>query len=141
MYAQQNSIHAFCLNYAECMLINSLLCIVSTSALLPSSLIRMSLSILKAKKVPFEARSQAIVCTYVCVQGNGAAASVPYQGCQMAYFQTQNPNLGKFFWDLQWRKLVYFWPSGLFNGHLVYSVAICCIYVVIWYMFPRLGML
>jgi hypothetical protein len=24
------------------------------------------------------------------------------QGCQMAYFQTQNPVLGKFWKDLQW---------------------------------------
>jgi hypothetical protein len=28
--------------------------------------------------------------------------------CQMAYFQTKNPNLGKFWKDLQWEMLVYF---------------------------------
>jgi hypothetical protein len=30
------------------------------------------------------------------------------QGCQMAYFQTKNPNLGKFSRDLQWKILVCF---------------------------------
>jgi hypothetical protein len=32
----------------------------------------------------------------------------PHQGCQMAYFQTKNPYLGKFWRDLQWKFLVYF---------------------------------
>jgi hypothetical protein len=32
----------------------------------------------------------------------------PFKGCQMAYFQTQSPNLGKFCWVLQWKMLVYF---------------------------------
>jgi hypothetical protein len=40
------------------------------------------------------------------------------QGCQMVYFQTKNPNLGKFSSVLYWTMLVYF------NGHLVYFVAI-----------------
>jgi hypothetical protein len=46
------------------------------------------------------------------------------QGCQMAYFQAKNPNLGKFWSDLQWNVLVYFmaiWsilqPFGLFCGN------------------------
>jgi hypothetical protein len=30
------------------------------------------------------------------------------QGCQMPYFQTQIPNLGKFFRVFQWKMLVYF---------------------------------
>jgi hypothetical protein len=57
------------------------------------------------------------------------------QECQMAYFQTQNPNLGKFWRVLQWKMLVYFmaiwstyitaiwyilWPFGVFYGFLVY---------------------
>jgi hypothetical protein len=52
----------------------------------------------------------------------------------MAYFQTKNHNLGKFWRDLQWKMLVYFmiilsivgtairytlWPFGIFCGHLV----------------------
>jgi hypothetical protein len=49
------------------------------------------------------------------------------QGCQMVCFQTQNPNLGKF-WKVLVRKiLVYFrtiwsilWPFGIFRGNLVY---------------------
>jgi hypothetical protein len=39
----------------------------------------------------------------------------------MAYFQTKNPNLGKFWKVLQSKMLVYF--------------------MVVWYMFPRFGML
>jgi hypothetical protein len=30
-----------------------------------------------------------------------------HQGCQMGYFQTRNPNLGKFWRALQWKRLVY----------------------------------
>jgi hypothetical protein len=53
----------------------------------------------------------------------------------MLYFQTQNPNLGKFWKVLQLKMLVIFmsissilWPNGIFYGHLVH-------FVVIWYMF------
>jgi hypothetical protein len=53
----------------------------------------------------------------------------------MAYFQTNNPYLGKFWRDLQWRTLVYifcghweyFWPFGTCFGHLVYFMVICYI--------------
>jgi hypothetical protein len=59
----------------------------------------------------------------------------------MAYFQTKNPNLGKFWIVLQWMILVYFmviWPIllpfgkfcdhfGLFHGDLVtFSHLVCC---------------
>jgi hypothetical protein len=30
------------------------------------------------------------------------------QGCQMAYFQTKNTNLGKFLKALDWKMLIYF---------------------------------
>jgi hypothetical protein len=84
------------------------------------------------------------------------------QGCQMAYFQTKNPNVGKIWRALQWRMLAYFmpiWsilrPFGLFYGHLVYFTAIwyillsfgifCCHLVyakVLWYIyFSPFGML
>jgi hypothetical protein len=56
------------------------------------------------------------------------------QGCQMVCFQTKNPNLGKFLRAIEWKLLVYFmviwliiWPFG--------NV------VVIWYIFPRFGIL
>jgi hypothetical protein len=56
----------------------------------------------------------------------------------MAYFQTKNTNLGKFWRVLQWKMVVYFmgiWsillPFGLFRGHLVQ-------YIAIWYIFPVL---
>jgi hypothetical protein len=56
-------------------------------------------------------------------------------GCQMSYFQTKRPNLGKFGRVLQWKMLVYFmciqsnlgaaswcilWPLGIFSGYLVH---------------------
>jgi hypothetical protein len=64
-----------------------------------------------------------------------------HQGCQMAYFRTKNPNFGSFLRDLQWKMLVIFlaiwsilWPFGIFCGHLLNVV-------VMWYIFPRFGML
>jgi hypothetical protein len=67
----------------------------------------------------------------------------------MVYFQTQNPNLCKF-----WRALHYIedvgtflCPFGRFYVHLVYFMAIWYnlwtfgIFVVILYIFPRFGML
>jgi hypothetical protein len=56
---------------------------------------------------------------------------LPDLGC----FQTQNPNLGKFRWALEWKMLLYFmivwnilvpfglmyvWQFGIVCGHLVY---------------------
>jgi hypothetical protein len=47
------------------------------------------------------------------------------QGCQMVYFQTQIPILGKFWMVVKWKELVYFmalWsvlrPFGIIYGHL-----------------------
>jgi hypothetical protein len=58
-----------------------------------------------------------------------------YQGCQIAYFQTKNTDLGEF---LQWKMLVYYMAIrpivrlfGIVFGHLVYLMAI-------WYIFPFL---
>jgi hypothetical protein len=72
----------------------------------------------------------------------------------MAYFQTKNPNLGKFLWVVRWKMLVYFmtiWSIllsiGIFCRHLVYVVAIWYllwlfgIFLVIWYIFPVFGTL
>jgi hypothetical protein len=57
---------------------------------------------------------------------------------QMVYFQTKNPNLGKFWSVFQWNMLVNFmaiWSILLpFHDHLVY-------FVVFWVYFPRFGML
>jgi hypothetical protein len=56
------------------------------------------------------------------------------QGCQMAYFQTKNPDLGKFWRLLQRKMLVYYmavwsilWLFGIFCDQLVY-------FMVIWYI-------
>jgi hypothetical protein len=35
-------------------------------------------------------------------------ADVTNQGCQMLYFQTQNPNYGKFWRALEWKMMAYF---------------------------------
>jgi hypothetical protein len=58
----------------------------------------------------------------------------------MAYFQTKNPTLGKFWRDLQWKKLVYFmaiWSIsnilrqfGIFYGYFF-------IFFPFWYDVPR----
>jgi hypothetical protein len=63
------------------------------------------------------------------------------QGCQMVCFQTKNPNLGKFWRVLQWKKMVYFtdtwsslWSFVIFYGHLEKLL-------VIWYILSRFGIL
>jgi hypothetical protein len=62
-------------------------------------------------------------------------------GCQMVFFQTKNPNLGKFWRVLQWKMLVCFitvWnilrPFGRFHGHLVD-------FMVTWYILSSFGKL
>jgi hypothetical protein len=59
----------------------------------------------------------------------------------MVCFQTKNPNLGKFCGVSLWKISLYFltiwsilWLLEIFYGHLVY-------FVVIWYIFPRFGIL
>jgi hypothetical protein len=37
---------------------------------------------------------------------------VRVQGCQMVSFQTQNPNLDKFWMPLDWKMLIYFMAVG-----------------------------
>jgi hypothetical protein len=53
------------------------------------------------------------------------------QGCQMTCFQTKNPNLGKFWRDLQWTILVYF--MAIWSILQLFSI-----FVEIWYIFPVL---
>jgi hypothetical protein len=62
-------------------------------------------------------------------------------GLPDVYFQTKNPNFGKLWRALRWKKLVFFMailsilrPNGIFYSHLVH-------FVVIWYIFSRFGML
>jgi hypothetical protein len=56
----------------------------------------------------------------------------------MVYFHTKNPYLGKFWRALEWKILAYFipiwnilWANGISFGNCV----------VIWYIFPRFGIL
>jgi hypothetical protein len=58
----------------------------------------------------------------------------------MVFFQTKNPNLGKF-WKVMRLKIIVFLailcilrPNGVFYDHSVHGV-------VIWYIFSRFGML
>jgi hypothetical protein len=48
------------------------------------------------------------------------------EGCQMVYFETKNPNSGKFLRALKWKRF------GIFYGHLKYITAIWYIFVAIW---------
>jgi hypothetical protein len=58
------------------------------------------------------------------------------QGCQMAYFQTKNPSLGKC-WSVFAMD-----NAGVFYGHWLNFVAIWYRYfMVIWFIFSRFGML
>jgi hypothetical protein len=57
----------------------------------------------------------------------------------MVYFQTKNPNLGKFLRALYWKMLIYFkaiWnilqTFGIFYDHLVH-------FMYIWYIFSGFG--
>jgi hypothetical protein len=59
----------------------------------------------------------------------------------MVYFQTKDPNLGKFGRVLQWNMLIYYiviwsilWPFYIFDGHVLY-------FMVIYYISPRFCML
>jgi hypothetical protein len=70
---------------------------------------------IRAKGNPF------VVPMYWVRQENSHEVSVSYvtlQGCQMVCFQTQNPNLGKFWRALEWKMLVHF------TGHLEHFMAI-----------------
>jgi hypothetical protein len=64
------------------------------------------------------------------------------QGCQMVYFQTKNHNLGKNFEGFRMENVLY-----IFFVHLEYITAIWYSlrwlgsFVVIWYIFPRFGIL
>jgi hypothetical protein len=80
----------------------------------------------------------------VHLQRTNAIKATRMQGGQMAYFQTKNPNLGKFWRDLQWNILAFLWPFGIFYGHLVYFVAVGYILFLLfaivfpfWYVAPR----
>jgi hypothetical protein len=65
--------------------------------------------------------------------------SISVQGCQMVYFQTKNPNLGKFWRALEWALLVYF----MVIWNILRPFGICIFWPlgnvgVIWYISPVL---
>jgi hypothetical protein len=60
-------------------------------------------------------------------------------GCQMVYFQTKNPNLGKFLRALDWKMLTYFmaiWnilrTFGISYDHLEHFLFIGYIFFRFW---------
>jgi hypothetical protein len=62
-----------------------------------------------------------------------AAFTSSEEGCQMAYFQTKNPNLGKFWMG---------WEMGnvdIFYDHLVYFTAVLVYFVTSWYILWLFG--
>jgi hypothetical protein len=69
---------------------------------------------------------------YVCTRFlRGKDLKSQERGCQMAYFQNKNPNLGKILSVLQWKMLVYFMAIWSSYGHLAYLWQ----FRVIWYIF------
>jgi hypothetical protein len=66
--------------------------------------------------------SQNFFMTQFPKSGAVSLLFVDAQGCQMAFFQTENPTLGKFWSALQWNMLLY-----LFYGYTVklWPVGIC----------------
>jgi hypothetical protein len=68
------------------------------------------------------------------------------QGCQMLWFQTKNPNLGKYWRALKWKRLVYYmaiwnilWPFGIYYGHSEYWNSNLCSVNLVY--FPHFGTL
>jgi hypothetical protein len=65
------------------------------------------------------------------------------QGCQMVYFPTKNPNLGKFWRALEWKMLVYFMTICNIYSHLVlvmavwYSLWSLGIFFLFWYVWTK----
>jgi hypothetical protein len=64
------------------------------------------------------------------------------QGCQMAYFQNKDTNLGKFWRVLQWKVLIYFMairpilrPLGIFVV-IWYILWLFGIFSPFWYIVP-----
>jgi hypothetical protein len=66
------------------------------------------------------------------------------QGCQMVYFQTENPNLGKFWRALDWKLLLYckdicdiLRTIGIFYDHLVNFVFNLVYFYRFGIMYPK----
>jgi hypothetical protein len=73
--------------------------------------------------------------------GHKITTAVLSQGCQMVYFQIKNLNLGSFWSVLQWKMCVYFWDIWSISQPFCLSYGNLVTLVVIWYIFPRFGML
>jgi hypothetical protein len=59
----------------------------------------------------------------------------------MAFYQTKNPNLGKFSRVLQWKMLVYFMAIWCTYFKAIWDIFTAIWYIVgmvIWYIFPVL---
>jgi hypothetical protein len=71
---------------------------------------------------------------------DGETQSDPFsardQGCQMAYFQTRNPDLGKFWRILQWKMLIYL--MTIWSIIRQFNLFVVCILMVVWHIFTLL---
>jgi hypothetical protein len=56
----------------------------------------------------------------------------------MVYFQTKNPNWGKFWRALDWKMLSYLCPFGIFYGQLGYFMTILVNFCSFGTFFPVL---
>jgi hypothetical protein len=68
--------------------------------------------------------------------GKGSSQLISHQCCQMAYFQTKNTNLGKFWKVLHLKMLIFFTPFFYFTAkwYILWSF---CIFCMFWYFAPR----
>jgi hypothetical protein len=82
-------------------------------------------------KAAFAVRDSAVAALKESYPGDSFG---PVQGCQMVYFQTKNPKLGKFWRVLQRKILIHFMFIWYIYSHSVH-------FIVIWYIFPRFGMM
>jgi hypothetical protein len=71
----------------------------------------------------WQRRRKKILSATLSVGPGFGQTSGKHQGCQMEYFKTKNPNLGKFWRALEWKMFVYvrvIW--NVYYGHLVYFI-------------------
>jgi hypothetical protein len=62
------------------------------------------------------------------------------QGCQMVHFQTKNPNLGKLWRALTWKRLIYFMAIlNIILSNCKFYFHFDIYVLEVWNIFPRFG--
>jgi hypothetical protein len=67
-------------------------------------------------------RIDPIFCLSWCTTSLGLAWM---QGCQMVSFLTKNPNLGKFWRALKWKRLAYLMANWILGGNFAFLIYVC----------------